>query len=125
MATRRGNHLVSVNAAERQLPPKRGFPPTRPGKPPARGPPRHQGPLLSTLSVARSARHGRPALGKIPRQAGPQKERGDVAASPLPNAGLAKLVQLQLATLPGDRLAAYPLVLPIWFIRIGSTTGAG
>ena len=124
MGTRRGNRLVSVSAAERQLPLKRESPGSRPGKPRARGPPlpgRHP----STVCVARSARHGRPAPGKIPRQAGPQKERGDAATSPLSTAGPAKLVQLQLATLPGDRLAAYPLVLSSRLVWMVGTAGAG
>lgn len=117
MGTRQRNRLVSAIAAKQQLPPRRGFLGTRSGKPHARDPPLTEAAQWSATQQRRQ--------GKTSHRRGRKRREGDAGTSPSLNVGLAKLVQLQLATLPGDLPAAYPLVRPIWPIGLVRTAGAG
>lgn len=81
-------------------------------------------PVSITFAIGLSALHTRPSAARTaaPRARGPpwlappraqNEERGDAPTSPLPKPDAVKLIQSQIATLPGDPLPAYPLVLLI------------
>jgi hypothetical protein len=107
MGTRRRNRPVSAAVTNGPLTSDTGAPGARSTALSARDPP----PGRSSMSTGATSRprtcDGRPARGRPPAPAA-KKGRDDAATSPLPEAGLAELVQLQLATLPVDPLAAYP-----------------
>lgn len=81
-------------------------------------------PVSVTLAIGLSALDAGPSVARpaAPRARGPpslappraqNEERGDAPTSPLPKPDAVKLIQSQIATLPGDPLPAYPLVPPI------------
>ena len=107
MGPRRWNRPVSTADAKGALTLGMGLPNVCTTCPCARAPPLPV--LLESPELPTDPRtcRGQARQGRAPP--GPRaKRRGDAATSPLPNAGLAKLAQLQLATLPVDPLAAYP-----------------
>ena len=121
MGTRRRNRPVSTAVANRPRTLDTGLPGAHSARPRARDPPSPVPRELPELPTGRERAMANPPREDLPGTHG-QKGRGDAGTSPLLNAGLAKLVQLQLATLPVDPLAAYPLIPAIWKVR---TTGTG
>jgi hypothetical protein len=120
METRWENRPVSISVAIGLLRPDMGRSAARSTKPCARDPPR-RATRVTTLPAgpAGGRATANPSKGRPPHTPGHKAERGDAATSPLPEAGLAKLV---LVTASNVTLKIHSLPTPfIWQVRIIGT----
>jgi hypothetical protein len=120
MGIRRRNRPVSAAVAGGPFTPDTGPPDARPAGPCARDPPL---PVFGELPELPTDRERAMAhrQGKTPHAHG-KKERGDAATSPLPNAGLAKLVLVTASYVTCRSTRCLPLTPVIWKVR---TIGTG
>jgi hypothetical protein len=118
MGARQRKRPVSAAVSSGPLTLNRGLPRDRSAGPSARDPPSRE---LPDLSTGRERAMAKPAKGRPPRTHG-QKRRGDARTSPLPNAGLAKLVPVSASYVTCRSTRCLPLVPAIWKIR---TIGTG